>query len=144
VAMNVGKMVSELRRMTVAELRRKHAEVFGEPTRSHHKDYLVRRIAWRIQANAEGGLPERARRRTVRNGVAPVRDQPRRGFGMRQTRGGAVEALDRLLGAQFMPLAITGPSARHGRDSLLNGQNSAIQATLLHGLIRSFSVVAAG
>jgi len=62
VALNVGKMVSELRRMTVAELRRKHAEVFGEATRSHHKDYLVRRIAWRVQANAEGGLPERARR----------------------------------------------------------------------------------
>jgi len=65
VALNVGKMVSELRRMTVTELRRKHAEVFGEPTRSHHKDYLVRRIAWRMQANAEGGLPERARRRAL-------------------------------------------------------------------------------
>ncbi len=48
MAMNVGKMVSELRRMTVTELRRKHAEVFGEATRSHHKDYLVRRIAWRV------------------------------------------------------------------------------------------------
>ncbi len=65
MAMSVGKMVSELRRMTVTELRRKHAEVFGEPTRSHHKDYLVRRIAWRVQANADGGLPERARRRAL-------------------------------------------------------------------------------
>ena len=32
MAMNVGKMVSELRRMTVTELRRRHAKVFGEPT----------------------------------------------------------------------------------------------------------------
>jgi hypothetical protein len=65
VALNVGQMVSELRRMSVTELRRRYAEVFGEQTRSHHKDYLIRRIAWRVQANAEGGLPERARRRAM-------------------------------------------------------------------------------
>ena len=63
MAMNVGKMVAALKRMTVTELRAKHVEVFREPTRSGHKDYLVKRIAWRIQANAEGGLTERARRR---------------------------------------------------------------------------------
>lgn len=63
--LNVGQKVSELRRMTVGELRREYAEVFGEQTRSHHKDHLVRRITWRIQANAEGGLPERARRRAL-------------------------------------------------------------------------------
>ena len=61
--LNVGQMVSELRRMTVSELRRKYANVFGEQTRSHHKDYLIRRIAWRMQANAEGGIPERTIRR---------------------------------------------------------------------------------
>ena len=37
--------------------------VFGEPVRSRHRQYLIRRIAWRLQANAEGGLTERARRR---------------------------------------------------------------------------------
>lgn len=63
--LNVGQKVSELRRMTVGELRREYAQVFGEPTRSFHKEFLVRRIAWRIQANAEGGLPERARRRAL-------------------------------------------------------------------------------
>lgn len=65
MGLNVGQMVTELRRMTVAELRRRYAEVCGEGTRSNHKDYLVRRIAWRAQANAEGGLPERARRRAL-------------------------------------------------------------------------------
>lgn len=60
MGMNVGQAVSELRRMTVTELRRKYAEVFGEQTRSYHKDFLVRRIAWRMQANEEGGLPDRA------------------------------------------------------------------------------------
>lgn len=63
--LNVGQKVSELRRMTVGELRREHAVVFGEPTRSYHKEFLVRRIAWRMQANAEGGLPERARQRAL-------------------------------------------------------------------------------
>jgi len=63
--LNVGQKVSELRRMTVGELRREYAAVFGEPTRSYHKEFLVRRIAWRMQANAEGGLPERARQRAL-------------------------------------------------------------------------------
>jgi hypothetical protein len=36
---------------------------FGEESRSNHKQFLFRRIAWRIQALAEGGLSERARRR---------------------------------------------------------------------------------
>lgn len=62
MALNVGHELSALRRMTVTELRRKYVEVFGEQTRSHHKDYLIRRIAWRMQANAEGDLAERAKR----------------------------------------------------------------------------------
>jgi hypothetical protein len=39
MSLNVGKLVSELRRTSVAELRRKYAEVHGEQTRSHHKEY---------------------------------------------------------------------------------------------------------
>ena len=65
MGLNVGHMVSQLRRMTVTELRRKYAEVFGEQTRTHHKEYLIRRIAWRAQALEEGDLPERARRRAL-------------------------------------------------------------------------------
>ncbi len=61
--MNVGQLMSELKRMTVGELKARYAEVFGEPTRSNHKEFLIRRIAWRAQANEEGGLPERARKR---------------------------------------------------------------------------------
>ena len=61
MSLNVGRMVSALRCMTVPELQRKYAEVHDEPTRSHHKDQLIRRIAWRMQALAEGDLPERSR-----------------------------------------------------------------------------------
>jgi hypothetical protein len=58
--LNVGQKVSELRRMTVGELRREYAEVFGEQTRSYHKGFLVRRIARRIRANSgSGGLRPR-------------------------------------------------------------------------------------
>ena len=61
----VRKEIEALRRMTVGQLRQKYAEVFGEETRSNHKQFLFRRIAWRIQALAEGGLSERARRRAL-------------------------------------------------------------------------------
>ena len=72
--MNIGKEVAAMRRMTVADLRGKYAEVCGEQTRCRHKDYLVRRIAWRLQANVEGGLPERARKRaTELAAIADVR-----------------------------------------------------------------------
>ncbi len=63
--MNVGKEIAMLKKMTVAELRRKYAEVFGEDTRAANKDWLVKRIAWRMQALAEGDLSERARRRAA-------------------------------------------------------------------------------
>ncbi|HXR75326.1 MAG TPA: DUF2924 domain-containing protein [Bryobacteraceae bacterium] len=57
--------IAELGRLTVTQLRQKYAEVFGEETRSNNKQFLYRRIAWRIQALAEGGLSERARRRAL-------------------------------------------------------------------------------
>ena len=56
------EQIESLRHMTVGQLKGKYREVFGEATRSGHKQFLFRRIAWRIQANAEGGLSERARR----------------------------------------------------------------------------------
>ena len=59
------KQIDELSRMTVVQLRQKYLEVFGEGSRSNHKQFLFRRIAWRIQALAEGGLSERARRRAM-------------------------------------------------------------------------------
>ena len=63
--LNVGKEVAALQRMTVKELRAKHAEAFGEETPANNKGWLVKRIAWRLQALAEGGLSERARQRAA-------------------------------------------------------------------------------
>src|SRR5580658_9923284 len=55
--------VESLRRATLAGLRTKYQEVFREETRSRHRQHLFRRIAWRLQALAEGDLSERARGR---------------------------------------------------------------------------------
>ena len=55
--------IQRLSRMTVNELRDKYLEVFSEETRTRHKQFLKKRIAWRIQALAEGDLSDRARRR---------------------------------------------------------------------------------
>lgn len=52
--------IEKLKSMTVGELRVRYAEVFGEPARSGNRRWLFRRVAWRIQANAYGGLSERA------------------------------------------------------------------------------------
>lgn len=52
--------IEALRHMTVGQLKDKYREVFGEASRSNHKQFLFRRIAWRIQADTEGGLSERA------------------------------------------------------------------------------------
>ena len=63
MSINVGKEVAALQRMTVKELRARYAKVFGDDTRTGNKSWLVKRIAWRLQATAEGGLSERARQR---------------------------------------------------------------------------------
>src|SRR5579863_6859202 len=55
--------IENLRRATLADLRSKFRELFHESTRSRHREHLFRRIAWRLQALAEGDLTERASKR---------------------------------------------------------------------------------
>ncbi len=57
--------IDGLRQQTVGQLKIKYRTVFGWESRSNHKQFLLRRIAWRLQANAEGGLSERAHQRAV-------------------------------------------------------------------------------
>lgn len=59
----IAAEVIQLEKLTVSQLAKRFEEVFGEKCRSRHKRYLIRRIAWRLQANAEGGLSDRARQR---------------------------------------------------------------------------------
>jgi Protein of unknown function (DUF2924) len=61
--LNIAKEVAALRRLSTRDLRARYAETFGEPTNANNKVWLVKRIAWRLQVQAEGDLSERARRR---------------------------------------------------------------------------------
>jgi len=57
--------IESLRSMTVTQLREKYRQVYGEDSRSGNKDWLWKRIAWRIQELKHGGLSERAKRRAA-------------------------------------------------------------------------------
>jgi hypothetical protein len=65
MTLNVGKELAALQRLTIKDLRAKYAEVFGDCTNAANRAWLVKRIAWRLQALAEGDLSERARRRAA-------------------------------------------------------------------------------
>src|SRR5260221_14752763 len=70
--------------MTVGELRLKWRELYGEDTRSSNRDYLWRRLAWRVQELAYGGLSDRAHARIKELGddlrmLPPRRWQPAQG-----------------------------------------------------------------
>jgi hypothetical protein len=65
MSVNVAKEVAALRKLTLRELRSRYAEAFGETTNANNKAWLLKRIVWRLQANAEGDLTERAKRRAA-------------------------------------------------------------------------------
>ncbi|ATB46356.1 DUF2924 domain-containing protein [Corallococcus macrosporus] len=57
---DVPQQLAALASMSVPELAAKYLELYGEPTRSRNRDYLKKRLAFRIQELAEGGLSARA------------------------------------------------------------------------------------
>ena len=101
--LNVGKELAALEGLTVKQLRERYVEVFGETTGSRHKDYLIKRIIWRVQAQVHGGLSERARARAA--GLAndadlrmlPPREKISAGGGLTAVGKLAVQTDDRPL-----------------------------------------------
>jgi Protein of unknown function (DUF2924) len=65
VELNIFNEVAALQRLTIGQLRQRFSEVFGEATSASNRTWLVKRIAWRMQALAEGDLSQRARRRAA-------------------------------------------------------------------------------
>ena len=61
----IGQQLAQLQRLSTPQLRLRYAEVFGEHTPANNRTWLLKRIAWRLQALAEGGLSERARQRAA-------------------------------------------------------------------------------
>ena len=62
---SLSRQIDALRTLTLQQLHHKHLELFGEPCSSRHRQHVVRRIGWRLQVLAEGGLSERAHRRAL-------------------------------------------------------------------------------
>ncbi len=82
---NIDAELAALEQMTTGQLAARFAELFGESTRARNRRWLIKRIAWRIQARAEGGLSERAQRRAAELAdesqlrlTAPTEDRPER------------------------------------------------------------------
>jgi len=68
-AASIARELASLEQMTSGELAEKYRELVGEPPRTRNKQYLRKRIAWRIQERIEGGLSSRALERI--NQLAP-------------------------------------------------------------------------
>lgn len=62
---DVATQLAALDRMSTGDLAERYRELHGQPCRTRHRAYLIRKVAWRIQANAEGDLTERARNRAA-------------------------------------------------------------------------------
>ncbi len=70
-----------LKKMTVRELKVKWRELYDEDSRSCNRAYLWRRLAWRVQEIAYGGLSERAKARIAElNKDDDLRMLPPRGW----------------------------------------------------------------
>jgi hypothetical protein len=65
MALNIAKEVRAMEKCTVRELRKQYADVFGEATNASNKNWLIKRIAWRMQSNVEGDISKRARNRAL-------------------------------------------------------------------------------
>jgi hypothetical protein len=61
----LARELVDLEKMKVGELVEKYRSVFGKDTRTRNRPYLVRKISWRLQELAMGGLSDRAKARLV-------------------------------------------------------------------------------
>ena len=78
--MTIAAEINALRQMSTPELKAKYREVFSEEPRSNNRDFLWKRIAWRIQELAFGGLSERAKARAKElANIADIRIRAPRG-----------------------------------------------------------------
>jgi len=100
---NVSRELAALQRLTLPQLRQRYAELFGEATTARNRTWITRRLAWRIQALAEGDLSERARQRAQElandadlRTIPPRTPQPNPALERTQTMTVAVSSDERL------------------------------------------------
>ena len=100
-----------LRKQSLASLKTRYADLFGELCTSANRAHLVRRIGWRLQALAEGDLSERARRRAAELATdADLRLRPPRSYSSKldgkqgpppAVRDGRLPAVGRILQREY-------------------------------------------
>jgi len=81
---HILREIDALQHHSAAQLKLRYQQLFGEAPPCRHRQSLVRRIAWRLQAVAEGDLSERARQRAA----AIARDADLRQTAPRSPRDG--------------------------------------------------------
>jgi hypothetical protein len=101
---DIEEELAALAGMSTIELCERYQQLYGQPVRTRHKQYLVRKIAWRIQALAEGDLTERARRRAVEL---------------------ANDADVRLMPPKPRPAAVVGPGAAAGATRVVKAPTAS-------------------
>jgi hypothetical protein len=70
VEINIVNEVAALRRLSVAQLRLRFAELFGEASHASNRTWLTKRILWRMQALAQGDLRRVLEVRVLRTELA--------------------------------------------------------------------------
>src|ERR1700693_6327569 len=95
MAHTVVAAIDQLRTLNVITLRKKYQQIFGGESKSSNKQYLFRRISWPLQANAEGGLSDRACHRAVQIAdEADLRTRAPKGFLSAQVSVSATSTVD--------------------------------------------------
>ena len=121
MSLNITREVADMKKLTTGELKDKYETVCGCAPRSHNRDWLVKKIVWRMQAIDEGGLPERARRRALEMADdADLRKRPPRSFTQQ------VEAAEETTVAPD-------PGPRHTLTAVRNGAGENVQGPDDHG-----------
>ncbi|RKH35631.1 DUF2924 domain-containing protein [Corallococcus praedator] len=105
---DVPQQLAALASMSVPELAEKYLELYGEPTRSRNRDYLKKRLAFRIQELAEGSLSARAVAR-----ISELGDKLPERWRMRQAE-------------ETRPSAPPHPAAADGRAAAVDGRDARL------------------
>src|SRR5215204_5344544 len=58
--MSLEQEIAALARLTTKQLKARFAELTGDATSANNRPWLIKRLAWRLQALAHGGPSERA------------------------------------------------------------------------------------
>ena len=74
----VTRELGRLGRLTLTQLRAKHESLFGKASQSRNLVFLRKKLAWRIQELAEGGLSPAAKERILSLMPTDLEGAPRR------------------------------------------------------------------